>query len=158
MAIMVIILVFRVFTVVQPETGSDKPLIPAARSQLPPEVKPPLPPPTIPIDREAQRRDWRSLWEQNPLSWKEPGKEAARDDDGDNRSRKPKDLEVLRITKGRGGAYRAQIKTGSSRKWLSEGQSFERYELRSIDPDSKCCEIRDTSIQRVVTVCIEGDD
>lgn len=65
------------------------------------------------------------------------------------------DLEVLSIQLRGNGQPVAQIGTRTDQRWLSEGDSWESYQLRDIDPDTGCCEIWSEDHGRVFTRCLE---
>lgn len=64
-------------------------------------------------------------------------------------------LEVLSIQQKASGEYMARIRTSTATKWIPEGKSFESYELREIDPDSKCCEIWSEDHNKTLKRCIQ---
>lgn len=64
-------------------------------------------------------------------------------------------VQVLRIFPDENGKHKAQISTGSSRKIIPEGDSFESYTLMKIDPDTECCEIYSESSNQTFEVCIK---
>lgn len=150
LAVMVIILMFRVRAVVQPEIGVEKTPPALARRQLPEGVRPPAPPGPAPTVRDLP--DYGGLSKRNMFVWVKPGDRGP--GDGPEGPQPPRDLKVLSINPGRNETYRAWIQTASSKKWIAEGKSFEKYVLLSIDPDEGCCEILATDTQQKFRICV----
>lgn len=76
---------------------------------------------------------------------------------GSNTSQNPEDrrVKLIRITDDGKGGYKAQISTGSSKKYFSEGEPFESYTLMDIDADNKCVTIYSENTNKKFERCIE---
>ncbi len=61
-------------------------------------------------------------------------------------------ISVLRIVAWSDGSYRAEVATDQSRGFYGVGEAFERYEIRSIDPEKKAVEIFDAIENKVETL------
>ena len=61
-------------------------------------------------------------------------------------------ISVLRIIRWNDGSYRAEVATDQSRGFYGVGEAFERYEIRSIDPEKKAVEIFDAIENKVETL------
>ena len=61
-------------------------------------------------------------------------------------------ISVLRIVAWSDGSYRAEVATDQSRGFYGVGEAFERYEIRSIDPEKKAVEVFDAIENKVETL------
>ena len=126
LAVVVGILVFRVYQVVQPTTGTDdEATIPRPPSSSAPSA-PPLSP-NIVVQEKPEPRT--ALLVRNPFVWQAQGGPSTVVDAG---SGKPA-LVLLRTQVRPDGTPEAQIRSGPSRKWYDVGSKFESYELTDID-------------------------
>lgn len=147
LALMVILLGYRVYTLVNAEEDLKKlslkpPGNPVVNVDPPPRV--PDQPSPEPVIRLVRR---------SPFAYVSPSSRASRtESSGDN---KDDDVRVLRIVEVTGGVYRAQITTGGAAKTIAEGGSFESYQLKSIDPDTGCCIIYSENSNSEIERCIE---
>lgn len=148
LAVMVAVLVSRVYQVVQP------PVSPAAGKNFQPpgsdesrlRERPGVPPRT---PSPPSSGNWTNLWLTNPFTYVSPG-------DSSRRvivEGREIDLELLSIQQIPDGSYRVQIRSPSRRAWYSEGDPFESYELVSIDPDTECIVIFAEEIGKPVEIC-----
>lgn len=152
LAVVVVILCLRVYEVMRPKQPPPPPNYTYPRTQLPEDPQeladlgfpgaPPLPP--IP----AAAKVWSSLWKRNAF-WYNPSVTSTGDEKLQQFLRNP-GVRLLNITAGKGGKYRAQLQTSSSRKWYDEGEQFEQFELVSIDPEKQECVVYSIEFQQPV--------
>jgi len=64
-------------------------------------------------------------------------------------------LELLNMQEVSSGSWKVRIRSGNSRKWYSEGDRFETYQLLTVDPDTECVVIYDETVRQVVEICKE---
>ncbi len=129
LAVVVGILVFRVYQVVQPTTGTDVATIPRPPSSS--ALSAPSLSPNIVVQEKPEPRT--ALLVRNPFVWQAQGGQSRV---VDAESGKP-DLVLLRIQERPGGGAQAQIRSGPSRKWYNVGEKFESYELTDIDVENQ---------------------
>ena len=130
---------------IYPEAVEEVRIFPRASSSL--QGLPPLPdPPPIPNDKPVP--PVATLARNNPFVYV-PG--------GGSRTQNVQEtgLTLLRIQDTSAG-LRAQIQSKTARKWYSEGESFETFELLSIDPEEGCCWVFAENLNTREKICI-GD-
>lgn len=149
LAVMVVFLCFRVYQVVKPEEDKTGKIFRRAGNDLPPDVEKPGQPDLIADINYEERYD--SLYTRNMMTYNPSGIRPGQETEGEVQV----DLTVLSINEVSNGVFRAQIRTSQSRKWYSEGDAFESYELLSIDASTLCCDIFAENIGRRVTLCVE---
>lgn len=150
LAVMVVFLCFRVYQVLYPPpppTGGRN--FQPPRNELPADVETPGVPPRIPPNSAPE--NWANLWLRNPFIWVNPGTSRRINIDG---ASQVINLEVLNFQEVPDGSWKVQIQS-ARRGWYSEGDSFETYQLLSIDPDTECIEVFAEQVQRRVQICKE---
>jgi hypothetical protein len=143
LAILVVVLGWNVYKVVNPPTGEKPPDYRPPSGALPPDWRPvevPLPPdPRIP-------GQWEMVYMPNPLwyySTQSPlPKKTGEEDPG---------ISLLRIRTVRDKAC-AQLQTANTRKWYYEGDAFESFVLLKINVDEGTCLVRSERLGRNVTL------
>lgn len=68
------------------------------------------------------------------------------------RNVQPGAIQVLRFAPTGDGRFRVRLAT-DIKKWYSEGDTFDNYELLAIDPNTKCVTIYDTASLNTVDIC-----
>jgi hypothetical protein len=154
--VMVGILVYRVYGVVNPPPPPQWPPLPRPQTELPTdpaEVQtlglPGDPTPRPPMDVPGT---YSMLYNRNPF-WYYSGQQKQ-----DTKTEvDPKDLNIkLLDIQNAGGKLRAKLRTGdNATKWYSENDQFEKYELQKIDPDSNTVEIYSERFARTFTLSKE---
>lgn len=137
---MLVILGWRVYKIWHPNPPPPSPdwKVPTAQGEidvpLPPE-RPGgmLPPPTSSFVR-------RNPWWLYGVAPQEGGKQEA-----------TLNIALEAIKEWNDGSYRAQIRT-KARKWYAEGEKFESFQLMTIDPENKQCEIYSEEQARSITL------
>lgn len=147
LAIMVIFLCFRVYQVVQPPLPPPGGVFQPPRNQLPPDVETPGSPPRLPGNPTPG--NWADLWRNNPFIYVSPGDSNRPNGNSDQAL----DLEVLNFQEVSDGIWRVRIRSASDRRWYSEGDAFEAYELLSIDPDTECIVVFSEELGRPEEIC-----
>lgn len=146
LAVMVLLLGIRVYSLVNADDSFDSvklqnPRAPVVNDSPPPPIpETPLPEPVIRLVR-------RSPIVYEPPSSR-PGQQSSENSEDDK-------VRVLRIIEATGGVYRAQITTGGAAKTMVEGQSFESYQLQSIDPETGCCIIYSENSNSEIERCVD---
>ena len=136
LAVMVLVLAYRVYQVLNPPPPRQWAMLAAPRMQLPddaesrerlglPSVPPPRPPMTLP-------GDYVSFYERNPF-WYYSG--TAGQDTGQDVRVEDLNIQLLDIQTGPDGNPRARLRTRTT-AWYSEGDTFEEFEVTRIDPDT----------------------
>lgn len=152
LAVMVLFLVYRVYQVVNP------PPPPVTDPLRPPGPEPPpgFEVPEVPSARELfePADDWSGLTRRNLFSYR-PNQGAQQQNAQDEEFQVNLTLLSIRETFPDSGEYKVQIRSASARKWYDVGESFESYQLESVDPDTQCCDVFSDNMGRVVTICIE---
>lgn len=150
LAVMVAILVFRVYQVLNPleiETGPNF-RIPGPN---PPEGigpgLPPSPPPREPTD------DWSRLWRRTIWRWDAQRGGGGGPGDGQGQAEERLEISLLDLREVN-GTWRARIQTQSRATWRELGEQFEQYTLMEIDADQGCVTIFSDRLQRNVPLCI----
>ncbi len=150
LAIMVVILCYRVYQVVNPPEDVDpKDDFRLPGDMLPADVETPGIPPQIPGLPDSE--NWTILWRKNPFIWVEPGTRGPITDEGEEI-----DLRLLNIQETADGSYIAQIKSPTRRGWYKEGAPFESYEVITIEADEECVWVFAEEVGRNVRICKGG--
>lgn len=149
--VMLVILVWRVYKVMNPEKA-EEPTIPAPASSVGPSFPtdhkpgepkgaPDLPPPA----------DLSSLWIRNPFTvYSDTAQQGGRGSDA-----KQDDIELLDIQKSGTAAPSVKLRYGNTQKWHKEGDSFVSYKLLSIDVENKSCEVYSENKGRSITLKVK---
>jgi len=127
--VMVCVLVFQVYKVIFPD---EKPM--GAAPQLPRPHDPDVIPIPMPSPRPAPSLpgDYASLSRRNPF-WYFSG--AGRDNRG-GQDQEGFEISLVDIQRT-GDRLRARLSTASTTKWYNEGESFEQFQLISVDIENK---------------------
>lgn len=148
---MVGFLVYRVYQVVNPPPSpSQKPVSPPGR-----EPPADFQVPEVPSARDLfeSPEDWTGLARRNLFSYR-PSAGRQSQEGQDEESLINLTLLSIRETPPDSGNFKARIRSASSPRWYDVGESFESYQLESIDPDSQCCDVFSDNLGRVVRLCI----
>lgn len=147
LAVMVCILIFRVYTVLNPKIENDKPL------PTPPEKEPivdvPVPPGPV---RDYETRDWSKIW-RRPFFRYEEARTGSRSV-GQDAAESAIEIELEQIKAAPDGSFRARLRTPSRTGWYTEGQQFEQFTLISIDNDKGCVVIFSEQETKNLNRCI----
>ncbi|HOZ47587.1 MAG TPA: hypothetical protein PLO37_17740 [Candidatus Hydrogenedentes bacterium] len=156
LAIVVVVLILRVWEVLNPAAVPLAPTYAFPRTQWPEDPvevahigfpgPPPLsPPPPMP-------ENWKPLWQRNPFWYNAESGGAGGEDDAIARD---PGIYLTRIAKRPDGKLRARLRTPSSQKWYDEGEQFEKYELVSIDEEKRECVVFLKEFGRRVTLTMQ---
>jgi len=152
LGVVVLVLISRVYGVLNPKTPPAIPNYDPPKSQPPTSeeraelgfpVRPVPPAPLVPAV-------WKPLWDRNPFWYNASvGGSAA----NQNTEAIDPGIRLLRINTLPDGTARAQIETASSmKKWYTEGEPFLKYELISIDPAAQECVLYSEELGRRFTI------
>jgi len=134
--VMLVILVWRVYKVMNPEKVEDPPVAAPSTSvgaAFPATAKPGVPPEPGELPPPW---DFSSLWTRNPFTvYSDTNKTSGTNND------KADDIELLDIQKKGGAAPTVKLRYGNTQKWHKEGDSFVSYKLLSINVEEKTCEV-----------------
>lgn len=147
LAVMVCVLVYRVYGVIQPQ-DIDTTLVPGYPRETPPPGivgDPPVEPPPPPSE------DWTSIHERSMFVYKPTGQQGA----GGSASEADIVVKLIDIQETSEGQFVARIQTQGRPRSYRVNTKFEQFELLSIDPEAQCCEIFVEALGRAVTRCIE---
>jgi hypothetical protein len=141
LAVVVGILVFRVYQVLRPATGMD----PGRDIPRPPSSTPPPTPPVAanPITQEKPESR-AALLARHPFVWQALGNQS----DASGADSDAPQLEIRRFGKTPDGRSQAQIKSRASTKWYTVGSKFESYEITDIDVDAKTVKVYSENSQK----------
>ena len=137
LAVMVIVLAYRVYGIVYPPESEVWPRIPVPQTDLPQtdEEKQalglPSSPPIPPTD--GLPGTYTSLYEKNPF-WYHASQAQTKDKEGVNAE--DLNIELLDI-QDVSGKPRARLRTIRTTKWYSEGEQFEEFELVQINVETQ---------------------
>lgn len=154
LGVMVIVLCWHVYKVVNPEPPEPPAVHPRPRSLEVSELEPEdrellgLPPPPPPPPEPPRYSDWQSLKTKNPFTVTGAVGDAPPTED------RP-DISLLSIMKWRDGSLRAQIRTASTTDWYGEGDQFESYQLLGIDEEAQTVEIYSEKFRKRFTYAVE---
>lgn len=149
LAVMVCVLVYRVYGVIQPPVSDEKPL-PRPPGDVPPPGSigdPPTEPPLL------RPEDWSSIHERSMFVYKPTGQQAA----GGSSAEDEIVFRVLDIQEPTQGQFVARVQTQGRPRTIRVGEKFEQFELISIDPDTQCCEIFVEALGKPIIRCIEEE-
>ena len=154
--VMVGILGYRVYSVVNPPPPPKWDALPQPMAELPTDPEelkvielPGDPAPRPPMDVP---NTYATLYNRNPF-WYYSGQQKT---DTKQQEVSAADLNVkLMDIQNAGGQLRAKLRTESATKWYSENEKFEKYELQKIDFDSKTVEIYSERYARTFTLSKE---
>ena len=68
----------------------------------------------------------------------------------------PADISLIQIQEGRGGKWRARLKTNVM-GWYDEGDSFESFQLLKINPEDRSVEVHSDRLGKVLTLKAQGN-
>lgn len=147
LAVMVIILCYRVYQVLNPVIDDFKRTPKNPGKVLPEEVEPdepPNPPRAVPTE------DWSIIWKRPLWLWQ------PRVDRRDINSaiEQSVNLQLMDIKEVSDGVYRVKIRSNTI-GWYDEGEKFESYELVSIDVDTDSCVIYAEEISRNIELTMD---
>ena len=150
LAIMVVLLSFRIYTVLNPSSLEDTQKIFAPpRTELAEDVETPGLPPRAPtLDRSE---DWSALFTRDMFIYERPRESSTVTQGGE-----VSNVTVLRIREVSPGKFRVQIQTeAAARKWYSVNDAFETYTLLAVDIDTQCCKLFDDRLGKSIELCVE---
>jgi hypothetical protein len=144
LAAMVLVLCWNLYRVVYPEKLTELPTHrpPSRTFEDEPLNTTPLAP--------AQTQDWASVYTPNPF-WALSGKSNKDDDKNVDAG-----ITLLEVRKVKDKA-RAKLQTESAARWYDEGESFESFELMSVDLEAKTCQVRSERLGKVITLQATGE-
>jgi hypothetical protein len=132
LVIMVGVLCYRVYEVINPPPPVEIPVVPQPRNVIPNDWKdaPPVPTPIPTVDQQPPTRE---LVSRNPFSTLSGGQGVGSTVGGEDDI----GLQLLGIKPWSGGTFRAQVITkGGKKQYVSEGEEFEEFRIISIDKDA----------------------
>lgn len=148
LAVMVAILMFRVYQVLNPPPPPEGALLtPPGPGPLEggPGIPPSPPPPEL-------TDDWSRLWRRNIWTYI-PETGGTRTGENPNG---PEQLDISLVDlREVNGTWRARIKTASRTTWYQADEAFEQYTLMQIDPERGCVTIFSDRAQRNIELCKE---
>jgi hypothetical protein len=151
LAVMVCILIFRVYTVLNPSIEG-----PGDQMLGPPNPTPPddliVPIPPAP-PRGSEVEDWSRLWRFSLFNYRQPRAGSRPGSEDDRGSELQITLEQIRDAGD--GTYRAKIRTASRSSWYQANESFEQFTLMSIDPEKQCVTIFSEQEAKNLEKCVE---
>ncbi len=150
--VMVCILVYRVYGVVNPPPPPKWSAMPLPITELPtdPQEVQDLKLPGQPTLRPSMDvpNSYAMLYNRNPF-WYYSGQQKQ----NTKQDVTAADLNIkLMDIQNAGGRLRAKLRTESATAWYSENDQFEKYELQKIDPDSNTVEIYSERYARTFTL------
>lgn len=150
LAVMVAVLVFRVYQVLNPpplQVGKPYRIPGSPEDGIGPGLPPPPPPPEL-------TDDWSRLWRRVIWRWDAlQGAGGPGDNQGSNATLNISLVQLREITPG---DWRARIRTQSRTSWYELGEQFEQYTLMEIEPGEDgagCVTIFSDPEQRNVRLC-----
>ena len=150
--VMVGILVYRVYGVVNPPPPPKWTKLPRPLTELPTDPAalqgielPGDPTPRPPMDVPGS---YAMLYNRNPF-WYYSGQQ--KQDSKQDVTAADLNIKLLDIQNA-GGRLRAKLRTQSATAWYSENDQFEKYELQKIDPDNNTVEIYSERYARTFTL------
>ena len=148
LAVMVAILVFRVYQVLNPPPIITGPTFQIPGNDPPEGIGPGIPPPP---PAPELTDDWSRLWRRPIHTWHA---QRGRGNTGDNRNEQERlDISVVDLREA-GGIWRARIRTQSRTSWKDVGEQFEQYTLMAIDSERKCVTIFSDRDQKNIEICM----
>ncbi len=151
LAVMVCILIFRVYQVLNPPPDPEGPKIFGPANPTPPEESPVPLPPAAPQNPVSE--DWTRIWRLTPFRFPPPRTAGSGADPNDTNPGTLVTLEQIRDIGG--GSYRAKIRTASRSAWHAAGDQFEQFTLMSIDPEQNCVTIFSEQEAKNLERCIQ---
>lgn len=149
LAIMVAILVFRVYQVLNPtplEQGKNYRL-PGTPEGIGPGLPPPPPPPEL-------TDDWSRLWRR--VIWRWDALQGAGAGGTGTDQNAALDISLVQLREITPGDWRARIRTQTRTTWYESGEQFEQYTLMEIEPGDNgagCVTIFSDREQRNIRLC-----
>jgi hypothetical protein len=104
------------------------------------------------IIKGSDSADIAPLVRRSLFIYESPGKSSG---GNDNLSDEDSRLQVLMILEKPDGAHKAQISTGGKKTLLAEGESFESYQLVSIDIEEQACVIYSENSAKEIVVKVK---
>ena len=150
MAIMVVLLSFRIYAILNPSSPEDAQKIFAPpRTELTENVETPgVPPRALALNRSE---DWSALLTRDMFIYEKSRDTSTLTPDGEISN-----VRILRIREVSPGKFRIQIQTeAAAKKWYSVGDAFETYTLLAVDLDTQCCELFDDRLGKRIELCVE---
>ena len=152
LVVMLLVLVYRVYSVLVPPPPSDWVRLVAPKSQLPQdqqdrqEIGLPSNPPTRPLmDMPAV---YVNFYERNPF-WYHSGQ--ARVETSERVTAEDLNVQLLDVQDA-GGKPRARLQSARTTAWYSAGEQFEEFELLEIDSDTESVKIFSERYDRPFTL------
>lgn len=150
LGVMVCILLWHVYGIFNPPPEVEtKKLVPPSETNIPKVLSEIAPTPEPPEERPIAQ--WEGIYTPNPfwaLSAQSPVMSRA--------ASAPADISLIQIQEGRGGKWRARLKTNVT-AWYDEGASFESFQLIKIHPESNSVEVRSDRLGKVLTLKAQGN-
>jgi len=148
LAVMVAILVFRVYQVLNPPPITTGPNFRIPDNSPPEGIGPGLPPPPPPPEPTD---NWSLLWRR--IIWRWDAQQGGAGAGGGQAEAERLDITLVDL-RDVNGAWRARIRTQSRTSWYEAGEAFEQYTLMEIDSDRRCVTIFSDREQRNVELCM----
>jgi len=147
LVVMVGFLVYRVWQVVYPPPPPDEAFLRPPMQSLPEEPGPGIQPPRPPVAPPMRiPGDYAAIHQRNPFWYF--GTQAGR---GAQAGAADLQIQLLRIREVN-NRFRAQLRTATTTQWYNEGERFEEFELRSIDPAENSVTIHSERLGRTITL------
>jgi hypothetical protein len=148
LAIMLLVFAWNMYRVLYPP-----PAKPLAKEHKLPKVTDDGTLPSQPVPRGPDVRamtSWKTVYTPSPF-WYYAVQSGKSGDEGKD---KDAGIHLRQIKEMGGGVFRAQLET-TARKWYSEGDKFEQFELQKIDPDAQTVRVYSERLGQVITLSVE---
>lgn len=148
LVIMLVVLGYRIYTVINVAETDIAEVFVDPKAIAPVEPYPPAPRATIVTENVVLS----PLVGRSIFKIDNPGR---RDDGGDMVNAEDQKLEVLRIIEKADGKHKAMITTGGKNTLVDIGESFESYQLVSVDIENQSCEIYSENSNSYIQVSVK---
>ena len=150
LGVMVCILLWHVYSIFNPpqETEPKKWQVPKVEN-IPEVLKKIAAAPEPPEDRAVTQ--WEGIYTPNPF-WALSAQSTV----ASKTVNAAADISLLQIQQGRGGKWRARLKTNVVR-WYDEGESFQSFQLIKINPEDNSVEVRSDRLGKVLPLKAQGN-
>ncbi|MCX6575278.1 MAG: hypothetical protein NTV82_02670 [Candidatus Aminicenantes bacterium] len=150
LGVMVCILLWHVYTIFNPPTEVKPQQFSTPRKEnIEQVIKEIAAPPDPPEERPVAQ--WEGIYTPNPF-WALSGGTSTTS----STTTAAADISLIQIQQGRGGKYRARLKTNVM-GWYDEGDSFESFQLLKINPEDHSVEVRSDRLGKVLTLKAQGN-
>ena len=150
LGVMVCVLLWHVYTIFNPPPEEEpKELSVPRKENIPDVIKDIAAPPDPPVDRP--RAQWEGIYTPNPF-WALSAQTSVTS----RTATAAADISLIQIQEGKGGKWRARLKTNVTR-WYDEGESFQSFQLLKIHPEDNSVEVRSDRLGKVLPLKAQGN-